>query len=215
MADSPGELPRTESFGLVRRLLGLSFVYRRECLEVFALQVVLLGLGVFGLGLSGVAIDVIRAALEAGAPPPRWPLGLAPRGDLSPTQLLFGIGGAVLLMAVLRAVLSYAYQLLIGRLVHLKIVPELRTRVFDKLQRLSFRFFDENATGSIINRVTGDVQSLRSFVDGVLLQGVIMLISLSLYLVYMLRTNVVLTLACLALAPVLWVVTTRFSRRIR
>src|SRR6266498_3780218 len=50
--------------------------------------------------------------------------------------------------------------------------------VLGKLQRLSYRFFDENATGSIVNRVTGDVQSLRSFVDGVLLQGLIMLISL-------------------------------------
>jgi ABC-type multidrug transport system fused ATPase/permease subunit len=80
-------------------------------------------------------------------------------------------------MALLRALLSYSYQVLIGRLVHLKLVPELRTRMFDKLRRLSFRFFDEKATGSIINRVTGDVQSLRSFVDGVLLQGVIMLSS--------------------------------------
>jgi ATP-binding cassette subfamily B protein len=193
----------------------LSLEYRRECLEVFALQVVLLGLGVFGLGLSGVAVDVIRGALEAGAPPPRWPLGLAPPGEWEPRALLVGIGAAVLAMALLRALLSYSYQVLIGRLVHLKIVPALRTRVFDKLQRLSFRFFDENATGSIINRVTGDVQSLRSFVDGVLLQGLIMLLSLGLYLVYMLRTNVRLTLACLALAPLLWFVTTRFSRRIR
>jgi ATP-binding cassette subfamily B protein len=199
----------------LRRLLALSLEYRRECLEIFVLQVVLLALGVMGLGLSGVAVDVIRGAVQVGAPPPRWPLGLAPRDHWGPANLLAAIGSAVLLMAILRALLSYSYQILIGRLVHLKIVPELRTRVFDKLQRLSFRFFDENATGSIINRVTGDVQSLRSFVDGVLLQGLIMLLSLGLYLVYMLRTNVSLTLACLALSPVLWVVTTRFSRRIR
>ena len=204
-----------EKLGLLGRLLALSLEYRRECLEVFALQVVLLALGVFGLGLSGVAIDVIRGAVEPGAPPPRWPLGLGPHGHWQAPELLGLIGAAVLGMAILRALLSYSYQILIGRLVHLQIVPELRTRVFDKLQRLSFRFFDENATGSIINRVTGDVQALRSFVDGVLLQGLIMLLSLGLYLVYMLRTNVSLTLACLALAPVLWLVTTRFSRRIR
>jgi ATP-binding cassette, subfamily B, bacterial len=215
MVDAGDARRPRESFGLVRRLLGLSLQYRRECSEVFALQVVLLGLGVFGLGLSGVAIDVIRAALDPGAPRPRWPLGLEAFGRGRPSRLLLGIGGAVLAMAVLRAASSYAYQVLIGRLVHLKIVPDLRTRVFDKLQRLSFRFFDENATGSIINRVTGDVQSLRSFVDGVLLQGLIMLISLTLYLVYMLRTNVVLTLACLGSAPVLWLVTTRFSQKIR
>jgi len=204
-----------ESAGLVRRLLALSLDYRRECLEVFALQVCLLGLGVVGLGLSGVAVDVIRSVLQAGAPAPRWPLDLRPPAGWSAVHTLFAIGGAVFAMAITRAVLSYSYQVLIGRLVHLKIVPDLRLRVFDKLQRLSFRFFDENATGSIINRVTGDVQSLRSFVDGVLLQGLIMLLSLALYLAYMLRTSATLTLACMATAPVLWLVTTRFSRRIR
>ena len=40
-----------------------------------------------------------------------------------------------------------------------------RARVYDKLQRLSFSFFDTNATGSIINRVTSDVQGVRAFVD--------------------------------------------------
>jgi ATP-binding cassette, subfamily B, bacterial len=210
----PAFRPR-ESIGLVRRLLGLSLEYRRECIEVFTLQVCLLALGVVGLGLSGVAVDVIRSVLQAGAPAPRWPLGLRPPASFTPTHTLLAIGGVVFAMALTRAGLSYAYQVLIGRLVHLKIVPDLRLRVFDKLQRLSFRFFDANATGSIINRVTGDVQSLRSFVDGVLLQGLIMLISLALYLVYMLRTSATLTLACMATAPVLWFVTTRFSRRIR
>jgi ATP-binding cassette subfamily B protein len=83
--------------------------------------------------------------------------------------------------------------------------------VFDKLQRLSFRFFDENASGSIFNRVTGDVQSVRSFVDGVLLQGAIMLLSLAAYLVYMLRTHAPLTAACLALTPLLWLATNLFA----
>jgi ATP-binding cassette subfamily B protein len=97
----------------------------------------------------------------------------------------------------------------------MRIVPELRLRVFDKLQRLSFRFFDDNASGSIINRVTGDVQSVRAFVDGVLFQGAIMLLSLGVYLVYMLRASAPLTLACLAPTPIIWVITTVFSRRTR
>jgi ATP-binding cassette subfamily B protein len=94
----------------------------------------------------------------------------------------------------------------------MKLVPELRTGVFDKLQRLSFRFFDQNASGSIFNRVTGDVQSVRSFVDGVLLQGAIMLLSLCVYLAYMLHTHVFLTLSCLALTPLLWLFTNLFAR---
>jgi ATP-binding cassette subfamily B protein len=51
--------------------------------------------------------------------------------------------------------------------------------------------------------------------DGVLLQGLIMVLSLGVYLVYMLRTHVLLTAVCLALTPVLWLVTVRFSRGVR
>jgi ATP-binding cassette subfamily B protein len=203
------------SVGLARRLIVLSLSYRRECALVFGLQVVLLGLGVAGLGLSGVAVDVIRAALRPDAPAPRWPLDFAPPATWEARETLLALGAAVLGMAVVRALFNYGYSVTVGKLVHLKLVPELRTRVFDKLQRLSFRFFDENATGSIINRVTGDVQSLRSFVDGVLLQGLIMVLSLGVYLVYMLRTHVILTGACLALTPLLWFFTLRFSRAVR
>jgi len=201
-----------DSGTLLRRLLALSWHYRRECLSVFAYQIVLLAFGIFGLGLSGLAIDVTRRAVQPGAPAPRWPLGLAAPRDWSTLRVLLVIGAVVLLMAGTRGVLNYLYSIAVGELIHLKIVPELRTRVFDKLQRLSFRFFDENASGSIINRVTGDVQSVRSFVDGVLIQGGIMALSLFVYVVYMARTHLPLTLACLALTPLLWLATSVFSR---
>ncbi|HEX6766662.1 MAG TPA: ABC transporter ATP-binding protein, partial [Polyangiaceae bacterium] len=178
-------------------------------------QAVLLALGVLGLGLSGVAVDVIRKALDPKAPAPRWPLDFEPPQNFSAQELLFAIGVLVLAMAAVRALLSFSYSLVVGKLVHLRFVPELRARVFDKLQRLSFRFFDDNATGSIINRVTGDVQSVRMFVDGVLLQGLVMVLSLGLYLVYMLRTHALLTALCLALAPLLWLFTAKFSERVR
>ena len=98
---------------------------------------------------------------------------------------------------------------------HTRIVPDLRSRVYDKLQRLSFRFFDANATGSIINRVTSDVQSVRAFIDGVLIQFVLLLVSLVCYLAYMLSLHVGLTLACLATTPLMWLVTVIFSRMVR
>lgn len=196
---------------LLRRLLSLSWRYRRQCLAVFGYQVVLLAFGVSGLGLSGLAIDVIRHALERATPEPRWPLGFTPPAWTT-LGLLCLLGGLVLAAAAARALLNYFYSVAAGELLQMKLVPELRTGVFDKLQRLSFRFFDQNASGSIFNRVTGDVQSVRSFVDGVLLQGAIMLLSLCVYLAYMLHTHVFLTLSCLALTPLLWLFTNLFAR---
>jgi len=198
--------------GPVRRLLALGWRHKWACLGVLVFQVGLLVLGVGGLGVSGAAIDLVRSALDASAPPVHWPLGLAPPGGWSTRALLLACGGAVLLMAAGRALLTYGYAIVVGKLVHLQIVPELRTVVFDKLQRLSFRFFDRSASGSIINRVTGDVQSVRAFVDGVLLQSAVILLSIGVYLGYMLRTHVVLTIVCLAPTPLIWLATTRFSR---
>jgi ABC-type multidrug transport system fused ATPase/permease subunit len=196
---------------LLRRLLALSWRYWRQCLAVFGYQVVLLAFGVSGLGLSGLAIDVIRHALERGTPAPSWPFGITPPAWTT-LGLLCLLGGLVLAAAAARALLNYRYSVAAGDLLQMKLVPELRTGVFDKLQRLSFRFFDRNASGSIFNRVTGDVQSVRSFVDGVLLQGAIMVLSLAVYLLYMLHTHVFLTLSCLALTPLLWLFTNVFAR---
>src|SRR5262249_50309256 len=92
------------------------------------------------------------------------------------------------------------------------LVPALRARVFDKLLRLGVGFFQQSASGSIINRVTTDVQSLRSFIDGVLLQGAQLLFTLAVYVAYMVHVHVGLTAACLAATPLLWRGTGWFAR---
>jgi ABC-type multidrug transport system fused ATPase/permease subunit len=209
--ERPRKVDEQKPAVLLRRLLALSWQYRRQCIAVFVYQLLLLVLGVAALGLSGLAIDVTRHALQPSSAAPRFPLGLSAPPWSAP-QLLLAVGALVLVLALTRAVLNYRYALTAGELMQMKLVPELRTRVFDKLQRLSFRFFDQNASGSIFNRVTGDVQSVRSFVDGVLIQGAIMLLSLGAYLLYMLRTHAALTGACLALTPLLWLATNVFAR---
>ena len=63
--------------------------------------------------------------------------------------------------------------------------------------------------------MTSDVGAVRSFVDQVLIQTVIMVISLSVYLVYMVNLSPGLTIACLATTPLLWIISTVFSRIIQ
>ena len=198
---------------LIKRLLRLTWSYRYRCLLVFGYQLLLLSLGLIGLSFTGLAIDVVRQALEPGAPAPRWPFDVSLPVSWTPLAAVLALGGSVLAMAGVRAVLNYSYAIEVARLVQLEIVPALRSRIYDKLQRLSFRFFDEHASGGLINRVTGDVQSLRSFIDGVLIQGGIMLLSLFVYVTYMLSKSVGLTLATLLATPLLWWFTARFSRR--
>ena len=193
------------------RLLALTWQYRAACLKVFVLQVLLLGLGLGVLSLTGLSVDVLRHALDPSAPGPQWPLGLAPPARLDTTRQLYVIGALVLVMGAAYGLVSYAHAIQNGRVQHLRLVPELRAQVFDKLQRLSFPFYDQNGSASIINRVTSDVQAARSFVDGVMLQGGILILTLAVYAVFMLRADVGLTMACLGATPLIWLLTRRFS----
>ncbi|HEY2899207.1 MAG TPA: ABC transporter ATP-binding protein, partial [Polyangia bacterium] len=200
---------------VLRRLWRLAWSYRRACLSALGLQVALLLLGMAGLALGGLAIDVVRHTLDGKAPAPRWPLGLQPPASTSPIVVVGLLGGLALIAAGMRAFFNYHYAVGVNRLVQGEIVPTLRSQVYAKMQRLAFRFFDANASGALLNRTTSDVQAVRSFVDAVLIQSLIMLLSLGLYLGYMLRHNVALTLSCLASTPFLIAVTMFFSRRVQ
>lgn len=207
---------------LIQRMLGLAWRYRARCLTVLFLQFFLLTLGLSGLRLTGLGIDYIRyelgAAPVSGEPPllrPQGPFGFELPEAWEPMQIVWLIAGAILFFSLIRAFLNYTYTVAVNRLVQQKIVVDLRAELYDKLQRLSFRFFDDNTTGAIITRVTGDVQSVRMFVDQVLIQTLIMAISLAVYLTYMASLHLGLTLACLATTPALWLMAALFSRHIQ
>jgi ATP-binding cassette subfamily B protein len=196
-------------------MLALGWHYRLGCVRLLVLQGLLLLTALGTLRLTGLGIDLIRWHAKAADKPPPLPWNLTlPVTWPALGQVAF-IAGLILLLEIIRGSLNYAYTLSAGYLVHTRIVPELRNHVYDKLQRLSFRFFDANATGSIINRVTSDVQSVRAFIDGVLIQFVMLLVSLVCYLGYMLHLHVGLTLACLATTPLMWLATVIFSRMVR
>jgi ABC-type multidrug transport system fused ATPase/permease subunit len=204
--------PRIPADSPLVRLLRLTWQYRTECLQVFAYQVCLVALGLSGLSLSGLCVDVLRRALDPGAPAVRWPLGIAPPASWSVQEVLFAIGGAVLVLGLVHSFLSYRFAFASNDVQHLRLVPELRKRIFEKVQRLSFRFYNDNGSSSIINRVTGDVNSVRMFLEGVMLQGGVLMLSLSVYFLYMMNRHVPLTVACLAATPLIWYLTQRFSR---
>lgn len=208
----PAAAAAPKNWALIRRLFGLTWRYRLHCVRVLGIQLVLLTLGIFGLSFTGIGIDYIKHRVEH-TPVEANKLHLALPETWAPLQVLGLLAGCILAFAVLRAWLNYVYAVSVNRLVQQKLVVDLRAEVYEKLQRLSFRFFDANSTGSIITRVTSDVQSVRMFVDQVLIQSVIMVISLTVYVVYMVSLHPGLTLACLATTPVLWALSAWHTRR--
>ncbi|HEX7009133.1 MAG TPA: ABC transporter ATP-binding protein [Phycisphaeraceae bacterium] len=195
-------------------MLKLAWRYRLGVLRLVAIQLVTLAMALSGLGLTGLGIDVLRKHVDPTAKDPQYPWGLTPPADWSPLEQVAAIALAVLVLASLRFVTDRCATLWKARLVQ-DVVVHLRGLVYDKLQRLSFRFFDANESGSIINRVTGDVQGVRMFVDGVMVEVMTLILSLAFFLTYMLNIHVWLTLACLATTPLLWLMTAAFSRIVR
>jgi len=175
----------------------------------------LLALALSNLGLAGLAVDFLRSRIDPAAPLPHWPFGYHPPAEWSAMHVMFAIAAGILLFSLLRCGLQYAFAMTVARLSGIEVVPAMRTQVYDKLQRLSFRFFDANPSSSIINRVTGDVQLLRAFIDEVLINGSTLLITLTVYAVYMYRIHAGLMLACLATAPVMLAVAVYFSIKIK
>ena len=200
---------------LVRRLTALAWSYRSDFLMSLVLSLVLLILGLVGLQLLGVVIDVIRHALNPSLQAPRYPFGWTPPATWSALQVVTALSLAIVVQALLRAVLTYQYNFTTARLMQGEIVPDLRGQLYARLQRLSFRFFDVHGSSSIFNRVTGDVQNTRLFVDGVLLQGVNMLLTLGAYGIFMWRIHPALAMACLSVSVPLWWVTHYYSGKLR
>jgi ATP-binding cassette subfamily B protein len=200
---------------LIRRLLAYAWQFRKRCIHVLVLQLFLLAMGLGGLSLTGVGIDYLRYTLAHDIPLPDlwgWALPEAREGALA---VILWLSGGIFLLACLRAALNHFYAMSVARLVMAEIVVGLRQQIYAKLQQLSFRFYDRQTSGSIINRVTGDVQAVRLFIDGVFLQTIIMVLSLAVYLVYMVRIHVGLTILCLLSTPVMWFISTYFSRKLR
>ncbi len=197
-------------------MLSLGLIYKWGCIRLLVLQGLLLITALSVLRLTGLGIDLVHHFADPEkAPPPAFPFGLGPPSDWPQLGQVAFIAGLILIVELVRGGLNYANALSAGYLIHTRIVVDLRAKVYDKLQRLSFSFFDTNATGSIINRVTSDVQGVRAFVDGVLIQLVILVLSFLCYLAAMLSVHVWLTVACLATTPLMWLVTAIFSRLVR
>jgi ATP-binding cassette subfamily B protein len=191
----------------------LAWRHRLGCIHVLVEQSALVVLALEQLGFTGLGIDVIRHQIDPASAAPRWPLGWTP--PTWPTLELVGlISAAIFGLALIHGTLRYRSAVTMSKLV-LRIVVELRTAVYDKLQRLSFRFYDANQSGSIINRVAGDVQAVRMFVDGVLIQVLTVILSLGIFLGYMFSVNIPLTFACLATTPLLWWGAAMFARVVR
>lgn len=193
------------------RLFGLAWRHRWFALLTIAATVAFQMLTLVGLVGQGLAIDLIRRVADSSAPSPAWPFGLAPPDEWSFLAQVAVVGAVILASAVLGGAARLLTRMTDELFVQACLV-DLRQRLYDKLQHLSFGFFDRTNTGQIINRVTGDSQKVRSFIQGVMIRGGIALVTLAIFLAYMVREQPLLAIACAAMLPLQALVMLRYAR---
>ncbi|MGQ0531003.1 MAG: ABC transporter ATP-binding protein, partial [Panacagrimonas sp.] len=184
-------------------------------LGVFILQTTQLIASVIALRYLGAGIDHLRAWMTQAPTPDTWPLGLGPDHSWPVWAVPLFAAGMMAIIASLRALLSAQATISLGILLHDRIIPRLQRRVFRKLQQLSFRFFDRQHSGAIINRVTGDVQAVRLFVENGVLETMTLGLTSLIFAVYMLTVSPALAIACMAPLPLMMWASVRFSRSVR
>lgn len=122
-------------------------------------------------------------------------------------------GGLILGVGVVRAFL-YFWQRYLSAWIAQHVSFDLRNRLYDHIQRQPFTYHDHNSTGQLISRCIEDVRSTNEFTG----TGIVELTSIVLLIlgvtVLLFLTNA--RLAAIALLPMipLFIMTTRFGRRI-
>ncbi len=116
------------------------------------------------------------------------------------TQTLIIASLAVVGAAALRGVFTFL-QTYLGEWISQRVAYDVRNRIYDRLQRLSYAYHDRQQTGQLMSRATQDVEAVRWFIHmGVLRFGYIIIL-LTAILVIMAVTNWKLTLVVWAFLP--------------
>lgn len=109
---------------------------------------------------------------------------------------------------------SYGETILTARLGQ-RIMHDLRTQLFNHLQRLPVAFFDRNPVGRLVTRVTSDVESLNELFTSGVVAGLGDLFTLLAISVMMLVADWRLALAAFAVIPFVVLASNVFRVRVR
>lgn len=80
-------------------------------------------------------------------------------------------------------------------------VERIRNDLFSKMQALPVRYFDRNSTGEVMSRYTNDIDNIDTMLNNSLVSLVSGAVTLIGTFVFMITTNIWLTLITVAFVP--------------
>ena len=117
--------------------------------------------------------------------------------------MVYILGALIILLAVylIGVVASYLQSRLMISISQ-GAIEQIRNDLFSKLQKLPVRFFDNKPTGEIMSRFTNDVDNIGTMLDNSLVSVISGSVTLIGTLVFMLSTNIILTLVTIFFVPI-------------
>ncbi|MCB0977280.1 MAG: ABC transporter ATP-binding protein [Acidimicrobiales bacterium] len=175
--------------GTVRRILGFARPYRRQLVAFVAL--------VLADATVGAAVPLVyRSIIDDGITHGR-------------TGYVAAMAGVLAVLAVLAITISLTQRWFSARIGE-GLIYDLRTQVFDHVQRMPIGFFSRAQTGALVTRLNGDVQGAQQAFTSVLsnVVGNLAVVAMTLGAMFFLSWQLTLLALCLLplfLLPARWV----------
>lgn len=120
---------------------------------------------------------------------------------------------SVVAVVIVKACLQFAHGFFGGRLGNF-LAYRLRNACYEKLQFLSFRYYDTAKTGDLMSRLTGDLEAIRNFIGFGFAQLLNVFFMVIFGSIMMFSLNWQLTLVTLVTMPILAFIALKFESRI-
>ena len=123
-------------------------------------------------------------------------------------------GSAVLIVYVVRMLLRYFVQYY-GHIIGVRMQSDMRKDLFAHLEKLPYRFYDNNETGKIMTRITSDLFEVCELAhhgpENLLVSSVMIILSF----IYLTTIDWILTLIVFACVPILLLVTMHYRKAMK
>ncbi|MYE53985.1 MAG: ABC transporter ATP-binding protein, partial [Chloroflexi bacterium] len=135
--------------GVIWRIVKMAFSRKKEMTAAYAAMIGATTAYLILPYVFGQAIGQIEDMLTGGG---------------VPLQSLLIIVGVIIGLSIIRGGLSF-FQNYFGEAVSQYVSYDLRNKLYDHVQHLSFGFHDRNHTGQVMSRAITDVENIRMFVN--------------------------------------------------
>ncbi len=185
----------------------LAFIFQngKTCLPWMILAALSMLLGIvanfYVPQLIRFAVDSVIGSQPSALPGPLTHLVYALGGG-SPQALLWASAGVSVLFVVAAGLMTFVSRTAMATGTE-RFCQHLRQRLFRHVQMLPFKWHVDNKTGDIIQRCTSDLDVVRNFLAGQILEVVRTFIMVGVALALMFSMNVWLTLVSLAFIPII------------